>query len=75
MGTGQRWIALVNPHIHVSEQALQGADKPGGTEQQIFQVTAVEAGVSSLTFEYRRSWMPEERAARQFLLMLDISPH
>src|SRR5690606_16931594 len=39
LGTGYRWIARPAPRVALSERPLQGADRPGGEERQVFDVT------------------------------------
>lgn len=75
MGTGLRWIAQANPRVSMNEHALTATDKPGGTDLQVFEIVAVQVGVAQMVFEYRRSWMPAEPAAKRFVVTLDIAGH
>jgi predicted secreted protein len=72
LGTGYRWIARPTPRVALSERPLQGADRPGGEERQVFDVTPLAGGTAELEFDYRRSWMPDEAPARRWHVTLRI---
>lgn len=72
LGTGYRWIARPVTLVSLSERALQGADRPGDTERQVFDATPIAAGTADLEFDYRRSWMPDEAPAKRWHVTLRI---
>lgn len=72
LGTGYRWIARPAPLVALSERPLQGADRPGGEERQVFEVTALASGTAELELDYRRSWMQSEAPARRWHVTLRI---
>lgn len=72
LGTGFRWIAQPATLVTLSERTLQGADRPGGEERQVFDAKPVAAGTTKLEFDYRRSWMPDEAPAKRYRVTLRI---
>jgi predicted secreted protein len=72
LGTGFRWIAQPATLVTLSERTLQGADRPGGEERQVFDAMPVAAGTTELEFDYRRSWMPDEAPAKRYRVTLRI---
>ncbi len=75
MGTGFRWLMKANPRLRVSEESVAGADRPGGSERQVFVMTAVESGTGVLAFEYRQPWAGPVPPQKEFSVVVEVDAH
>lgn len=76
-GTGYLWQQEppVSPAVEVREAESAGESaKPGGSQDQVFRLTAKSAGRAAMKFTLRRPWEKTAKPSGQFRVTLLIRP-